>query len=125
MSKDTEKVFMVSFWCLYDKDADKKYFKKSLTDGSLAIFDEEHEAVNAKCLRDGHMRVDYVKASDYGSVREDRDSFQRVGIKAIEQRDQLARLLSEVCDAYEAAIHWEDLREIIRKSKELLEKSEQ
>jgi hypothetical protein len=88
-------VFRVSFWCLYDADADKKYFKKSLADGSLAIFDEEHEAISAKCLGDGHMKVEYVKASDYDRVKE--------------ERDRMRALLREVHATYRAAIHWEDL----------------
>lgn len=60
--------YRVSFWCLYDADADQKYFKKCTRDGSLAIFDTEAEAVSAKCLRDGHMRVDYVKMADFESA---------------------------------------------------------
>ena len=97
------KPYQVSLWCLYDADADQKYFKKCGRDGSLAIFDTEAEAVSAKCLRDGHMRVDYVKLADFEAaltrLAETDDLAQQYAIRsgeAMAQRDKLATLLRDL-----------------------------
>ncbi|GEM_PF-4867670 len=62
MSKELSKPAV--FWVLFDAEADQKYIKKSLVDGSLAFFDAEHEANRSKRLNPGtdYKRVEYYSA---------------------------------------------------------------
>ena len=99
---------VVSNWVLFDAGADKPYIKKMLPEGFLAFFDCEEDARRAKANNPGtdYKRIDRVKAEDAQAIidglrgeaarlREERDSFQRIGIRQIEHRYQLAALLLE------------------------------
>ena len=99
---------VVSNWVLFDAEADKPYIKKMLPEGFLAFFDCEEDARRAKANNPGtdYKRIDRVKAEDAQAIidglrgevarlREERDSFQRIGIRQIEHRYQLAALLLE------------------------------
>lgn len=61
--------------------------------------------------------VGYVEAlrAENGRLREERDSFQREGIRAIEELDSARGLLRESREAYAEAIHWEDQQPVMKK----------
>lgn len=53
--------------------------------------------------------------AENGRLREERDSFQRVGIRAMEELEEARGLLRESREAYTEAIHWEDQQPVMKK----------
>ena len=51
-------------WVLYDTTTDEKYIKMNPSDGSLAIFDTEEDAIRAKRL---HYGTDYKRCEYYSA----------------------------------------------------------
>lgn len=61
------------YWVLYDSTGERKYIKKSLSDGSLAFFDAEEEAKRAQRRHGpgvGYKKVEYYRHPPTSAVPE-------------------------------------------------------
>jgi hypothetical protein len=64
-------------YCLYDATADEKYIKKAISDGSLAIFDTEKEALKAKQIGNGVTEVYLLSKKDIENIEINRVAFEQ------------------------------------------------
>jgi hypothetical protein len=76
-------------YCLHDATTDEKYIKKAISDGSLAIFDTEKEALKAKQIGNGVTEVYLLSKKDIENIEINRVAFEQ-------QQAQIEQLLAIV-----------------------------